>query len=105
MWHDWEVAQKIALRMVLIYLVISSSWVVLSDWLFKDYLHIVWLGTIKRLAFFICVSGLLYYKLIRKVIKDTTENEVKYRLIVEKRIRFNSCTRYNGESNLCFALV
>ncbi|MFP3123651.1 EAL domain-containing protein [Ectobacillus funiculus] len=82
MWHDWEVAQKIALRMVLIYLVISSSWVVLSDWLFKDYLHIVWLGTIKGWLF-ICVSGLLYYKLIRKVIKDTTENEVKYRLIVE----------------------
>lgn len=82
MWYDWEVAQKIALRMVLIYLIISGSWILLSDWLFKDYLHTVWLGTIKGWLF-IGVSGLLYYKLIQKVLKDITENEAKYRLIVE----------------------
>ncbi|GKU81973.1 bifunctional diguanylate cyclase/phosphodiesterase [Niallia sp. NCCP-28] len=83
MWRNWEAAQKIALRFVLLYIVISISWVLISDWLLQDYLQNAnWISTAKGWLF-ILLSGLLYYKLIQRMTKDTIENEANYRLIVE----------------------
>ena len=83
MWQKREEDKKIALRIVFIYIAISIVWVLLSDWLLKDYLiAIEWLGTVKGWVFII-ITGLLFYKLIQKEIKNTMETEAKYRIIVE----------------------
>ncbi|WP_168714356.1 sensor domain-containing protein [Niallia nealsonii] len=83
MWRNWEAAQKIAWRFVLLYIVISISWLLISDWLLQDHLqNAKWISTVKG-GLFIVLSALLYYKLIQRMIKDTIENEANYRLIVE----------------------
>ncbi|MCM3600902.1 EAL domain-containing protein [Robertmurraya korlensis] len=84
MWKDWGVAKKAALNFVIIYITISSLWVLLSDYIFKRNLNYIpeWMNTSKGLAFII-LSGIVFYNLLKKMIKDIIKDERYYRLIVE----------------------
>lgn len=84
MWKNWENSQKIAFRIVLIYISLSILWVLFSDHLLEVNLIQVsdWVGTVKAWVFII-ISGLLFYNLIQKEIKAIINAEIKYRLIVE----------------------
>lgn len=84
MWKDWGVAKKAALNFVIIYIAISSLWVLLSDYIFKRNLSYIpeWMNTSKGLAFII-LSGFVFYNLLKKMIKDIIKDERYYRLIVE----------------------
>lgn len=84
MWGNWEENQKIAFRIVLIYIFISILWIFFSDYLLERYFQFgpVWLDTAKGWMF-ILFTALVFYNLIQKGIKGAVDNETKYRLIVE----------------------
>lgn len=84
MWKDWGVAKKAALHFVILYITISSLWVLLSDYIFKRHLSYIpeWMNTSKGLVFII-LSGFVFYNLLKKMIKDIIKEERYYRLIVE----------------------
>ncbi len=84
MWKDWGIAQKAACYFVVVYVTISSLWVLGSDYIFSknvNYLP-VWMSTGKGLLFII-ISSFLFYNLLQKMIRDIVKAERYYRLIVE----------------------
>ncbi|NRD80156.1 EAL domain-containing protein [Bacillus sp. BRMEA1] len=84
MWRNWEIAKKVALRIILIYIFCGITWVIFSNYLISDYLFIKsdWVEISKGIMF-ILITGLIFYKLIKKGIIVTIESESKYRTIVE----------------------
>jgi diguanylate cyclase (GGDEF)-like protein/PAS domain S-box-containing protein len=84
MWRNWEITQKAAIRIVLYYIIISSLWVLFTDYiLIYNVEHLAdWIGIAKGWLFII-LSGLLFYKLFQIEIKAIINAENKYRLIVE----------------------
>jgi diguanylate cyclase (GGDEF)-like protein/PAS domain S-box-containing protein len=98
MWRNWTYYQKTAFRIVIIYMAISVSWVLFSDWVliyfFKS--EVEWLQNAKG-SFYILLSGFLYYDLIQKGIKAAIDNEKQYRLIVENVSELITILDRNGK--------
>lgn len=84
MWKNWDYDQKTALRIVVIYIIISFLWIFFSDFTIKKYPYFnsEWVEVTKG-CLFIFITGLIFYHLIKKGIKASIESEAKYRLIVE----------------------
>jgi diguanylate cyclase (GGDEF)-like protein/PAS domain S-box-containing protein len=97
MWRNWEITQKAAIRIVIFYIIISSLWVLFTDFiLINNVKHLAdWIGTAKGWLFII-FSGLLFYKLIQKEIKAIIRAENIYRLIVENVFDLILVTDKNG---------
>ncbi|UGB28773.1 PAS domain S-box protein [Metabacillus sp. B2-18] len=93
-----NVAQKTASRIVLIYIFSSIIWIVISDYLMKNYFFFrsEWIDITKGCVF-ILISGLIFYQLIQKGVKATLKSEAKYRLIVENVSDLISIINLNGK--------
>lgn len=84
MWKNWEDSQKFAMRILFVYILISISWVLFSDYIVQNYFsHIANQISTVNGWIFIILSGLLFYNLIQKDVKNIIQSEKKHRLILE----------------------
>jgi len=82
MWGNSKYSQKLVIHIVLIYLVISISWLI-----FSHYLKLVFQGSeaieLIKGCLFVVLTAYIFHYLIRKGINDFLKSEAKYRIMVE----------------------
>lgn len=85
---DASTSKSIGIRISLIYLIISSIWVLASDILINGYISNTWLSILKGWTF-VFVNAILLYKLVQKNFEIVEEKNEHYRLLIENSLETN----------------